>query len=632
MRKDKKEELSLLDRLLADVANSRRLYLSQEKTFDERIYQLTELEELSIVDSDIQRLPEGIARLTKLRTLAIRDTHLRKLPEDIVELQNLIMLCIIRTKISALPPTPIRSVDLNYLDLSGNKLSELPDYLGDYAKLEHIRLEKTPLKVFPACLFRLPKWRKAECKGCTGFHKNFQSTGQGTIFLQNVYLRGEVALREELYRIFSADDALCADISWAAILSGVQFSTPAALRQSASRLLQQRIAASYAQNPLRKGAIFGVLGKPAMGREELQEKMEAQGVAFRARWTEDCTHILLGAGFSSAQRQKIADLSKSNKCPQLMLDEQVSAFLRESGEFYLTPAAAEAAADGGKQAAQYADSLRQLLLSRDDNNIALALEMMQAGGVPESLHTELFMTAKSANFSRENIKVARELLKKFAPKALYEFAKSNRSLAAYEGYLTPSVYAGLLRDGLLDWRSLYAYDRRCSRHAMEHAHWLKMLSLQTGMEYLQTHFAADPQATLRLCQLPVDLQAQYCPLPLIKRAEFSYSRPLPPILEEMPQVEFFRCGHLNDKSLPQLERLKGLPNLQDLEFSSFFAERIPDFLFSMPKLRSIVIEYWYLKSGRNISGKAPENLPADWSYSFNPDSKNWLLQRHEADI
>lgn len=613
-----------IDKMLQDVPSVRRLYYSREASFDERIYELTELEELTISDCDFSLLPEGISRLTKLRSLSLRATPLRELPADIVRLQGLEYLCIERTKIATLPQRAVASPMLKTLVLSGNKLSELPDYLGSYEHLETLYLEKTPLKKFPNFVLHFPKLRVLMCKGCTGFHKNFQREGQAEIFFRALRQRVPERLWEDVYWLFSGDDAACEGLSLEALLVGVQFVNPAQVRQTASRLLQRRVAAQYAENPLRAGAILAIFGKPAFDRAQLKQQLEAKGVSVRERWTEDCTHILLGGGFSVPQRERIAELTAQGARVQLMLDEQVSAFFREAGEFYLAPPTAQAA-ETAEASAQYVESLRSLLRSHDESNTDLALEMMHTGGAPQRVFCELFMTAKSSKSTQQQRKKARDLLKKFAPKGLYELAKVHNAVTSYEGYLSTSI-SQALHEGLLPWRDLLDYDRACSTHKAEHAFWLKVLPEAAAMEYLNEVFTADSDAVLRICQINVAQRERYCPLPLVKRIVYTHYRTLPPILEAMPQVEHLSCTLHSDDSKNSLPRILQLKRLQSLDILDCTCATLPDSLYQMPALQRIAIHAWQGVNPSYIAEDQLANLPANWSYS--PQGNGWLLQRN----
>lgn len=112
------------------------------------IENLTELQELSIINTSVNQLPESLGKLKKLEILHLYNNNLKSLPESVFLLPNLIYLWANKNEINSIP-TNINLPELKKVDLQNSQLITLPESLAMQPKLETIKLNGNPLETLP---------------------------------------------------------------------------------------------------------------------------------------------------------------------------------------------------------------------------------------------------------------------------------------------------------------------------------------------------------------------------------------------------------------------------------------------------------------------------------------------------
>lgn len=147
-----------------------------------QVFELEELEELSLAGNMLQSLPPEIGKLKSLRRLQLSGNRLRTLPEEIGCLESLEGLWLHGNLVRELPesigdlsvlkilslggnllthlPSSVASLaSLKELTAPGNKLIEIPEQMGQMSALEALELHGNNLVAFPERLnlFQLKK-------------------------------------------------------------------------------------------------------------------------------------------------------------------------------------------------------------------------------------------------------------------------------------------------------------------------------------------------------------------------------------------------------------------------------------------------------------------------------------------
>jgi len=159
-------------------SNLKVLRINDLTYIPDAVWQLGELEVLSLSGNDLTELPSEIEMLTKLRELDLGGNSLRELPPEIGNLENLEILelwgnqlitlpseigklsnlqnlNIVSSELIELPPEIGKLNKLETLQVFNNKLTELPPEIGSLSKLNHLNVASNNLTTLPASIGNL---------------------------------------------------------------------------------------------------------------------------------------------------------------------------------------------------------------------------------------------------------------------------------------------------------------------------------------------------------------------------------------------------------------------------------------------------------------------------------------------
>ena len=131
------------------------------KSIDEALLHADKVYRLKLVNKRrMDSLPEKIFQLTNLRELTVKGCKLQVLNRRINEFQKLIYLNVGSNRLVRLPETIGDMQELKGLVISRNKIYELPESIGKMTKLEIIDAWDNPLYVLPASITNLAETLK----------------------------------------------------------------------------------------------------------------------------------------------------------------------------------------------------------------------------------------------------------------------------------------------------------------------------------------------------------------------------------------------------------------------------------------------------------------------------------------
>lgn len=116
---------------------------------DTAIYQLTDLNYLSLTDTCLSELPSEISKLVNLQTLILHSNKLESFNQSATQLTKLKTLDLSRNLIETLPETIASLSQIFVVNISNNKLQNFPA-LSNNAKLSVLDLSNNNLTAFPA--------------------------------------------------------------------------------------------------------------------------------------------------------------------------------------------------------------------------------------------------------------------------------------------------------------------------------------------------------------------------------------------------------------------------------------------------------------------------------------------------
>lgn len=131
------------------------------KSIDDALLHADRAFRLKLVNKrKMDSLPEKIFQLTNLRELTVKGCKLQVLNRRISEFKKLVYLNVGSNRLVRLPETIGDMQELKGLVISRNKIYELPESIGKMSKLEIIDAWDNPLYVLPASITNLAETLK----------------------------------------------------------------------------------------------------------------------------------------------------------------------------------------------------------------------------------------------------------------------------------------------------------------------------------------------------------------------------------------------------------------------------------------------------------------------------------------
>lgn len=155
------DSLVSLSSNLGKLKNLERLNLSYNEIafLPESIGELNKLVYLDLRQNNMASLPNSISNLNKLEVLESSNNGIAKLPNDFGKLASLTSLNLENNRIEELPSTFVQFSKLEYLNLGNNYLKTLPDEFGSLKSVLRLNLDSNFLKKLPVSISELDKLR-----------------------------------------------------------------------------------------------------------------------------------------------------------------------------------------------------------------------------------------------------------------------------------------------------------------------------------------------------------------------------------------------------------------------------------------------------------------------------------------
>lgn len=122
---------------------------SKIRELPEEVWNLTNLENLNLSETQIQELPKELGKLINLKELNLNGTQIQELPKELGNLSNLEELDLSDIQIRELSKEIWNLTNLEELYLARTQIRELPKELGNLSNLESLDLRRTQIKELP---------------------------------------------------------------------------------------------------------------------------------------------------------------------------------------------------------------------------------------------------------------------------------------------------------------------------------------------------------------------------------------------------------------------------------------------------------------------------------------------------
>ncbi|HAS43214.1 MAG TPA: hypothetical protein DCS93_22230 [Microscillaceae bacterium] len=532
-----------------------------------RIQELAKLEELNLMGNYLKELPDSIGQLTELRVLILRNNRLRKLPESIQGLKKLQYLdcdhnslktlphgvgglkhlqelTLQSNKLQVLPDEIVQCKALHYLDLTSNQINCLPTEIGELTHLKKLNLPKNKLINLPESLGNFPNLQQLIL--------NNNPLEWAKLPLQVPGFRA--LMLKYIYQIIQDTDS--------AELAGQLAHFPPTLEQ----------------HPLQKDAVIAKIGKTGIKVNSLKPELGTLGIKYQAKFDAKVTHLVMG------RLPKLPIEELLNHSFTFISEAQLNTFIEsqqapDPSKYLLQP--------DNALAAENIENLKNLLLSEDDQNIAIAIELIKGGGFPKELHTELFMAYKMVSEPKVR-KGIKPLLEK------YSSEKAKEAMRLRHALFTESMDEMKLRRNI----NKYTKDNEFDGPKIARYFWdrykkgiLYLFSYGSGEQILNVLPKGD---VLNLNEYTINaLPGELAQLTTLKKVYLNGCSFMvfPKVLLQMPQIEVLHMERNYLEKLPQeITKMKGL---KELSMSFNLIKTLPEVLLEMPHLEKIMIKSWY---------------------------------------
>ena len=462
-----------LETLPENIGQLRQLNLIDTKKTKLRslppsIGNLKQLNILYLKDACLERLPDTIGLLESLKLLDLSSEYLEELPSTIGDLKKLEGLYLKDSQVTTLPTSLINLTEIRYLYLNNNKLSFLPKGIRALHQLTHLELDNNDFKEFPIeicdCkllanfsirgnqleelpedLAKLKKLNRAAFTnnkfkqlpyilldfGNTfalnhrwGFSIEPSLFNNAPLFeLLNKKAFQQLSRAEKIdyFKLFIKDDKQMETLPHTTIRKALNAKVSVVADNALDYLTKG------AADSLKIGSELLILGKTTRAKSDLLTQIEACGLKTTTKIKDSTTHILV----SARGNKKLEKLPEEVHWHWITEAQLIHYMDKVQPSFLLETASVE-----------MIKQVVHLILTLEEENMSLALELITGGGLPPELITEVFIVYKLSEVA-ETRKKAQKLLKQKAATELQQVLRMRTNIRHNKSYYFDEDYRAL---------------------------------------------------------------------------------------------------------------------------------------------------------------------------------------------
>ncbi|MCH2044332.1 MAG: leucine-rich repeat domain-containing protein [Saprospiraceae bacterium] len=374
---------------LCKLKRLKRLYLRNiplEKLPENIEEFFPKLQHFKIENSNLKRLPETVCHLSKLTHLAVTHSQLESIPYSIGILKLLKELSFEHNKLKNIPANLKELKSLQQLRLAHNNLTKIPDAVcTSIPYLSVLDLRNNQLEEFPYASFH------AKRKYDIWINEHLTGTlNQDDLWkLIKKMQRQKIAVnRRKLYfHIASKQLDILKDVSTQDLLQATTSKITNVALSAVDYLTKQ-------SKPTQQGKTLSIAipNKTNLRKNKLKKRLEELKIKYTTTVDESTTHILLTPSKNNDTTWADYDCIFVSEAALIQFLDQHESFASNDNKHLV-----------------YCGKVQDLVLSMEEANFGLALELMSSEGVVQELMTELFIIHKFAQ-KRIHRNKARRLL------------------------------------------------------------------------------------------------------------------------------------------------------------------------------------------------------------------------------
>lgn len=396
---------------------------------------LVALKNLDIRKTPLKKIPDVFEKLKNLEHLRLIETQLKELPKSITKLKNIKGITVMNAQIKALPKGLGNLQNLQYFHFSENLLTEFPSELCKIYGLYNVRLDHNKIKEVPECITHWKELHSLDLKNnafeeypdvllewdCAFGTKAhwFLSIDKHLyyekpiweLFRKNAYKSLDRKDKRHYFYLFTQDIPKIKTIPSVELIALLN----AKVTEVADNTV--RYLTSNSDEILKKGDNVLISCKIEGDKKKLIERLISCGIEVVTSYEQKPTHVVI----RSRGNNHLERIPKKTNF-QFITEHHLTKTIDALDPGYLV----EASLDPQQ------DHIADLIFSMDDANMALALELLQGGGLPPGLFTHVYIIFKLCDDASVREK-AGKMLKKHADVAMmkavrrrFQFRISNR--------------------------------------------------------------------------------------------------------------------------------------------------------------------------------------------------------------
>jgi hypothetical protein len=330
--------------------------------------------------------------------------------------------------------------------------------------------------------------------------------------------------------------------------------------------------------PLRANARLVAFGRTPRRREELKQQIQNANLFLDAKINKKTSHILIGSHLTP---QQIEFITKTTL--PVLLPEQLEAYIQAQNNFF------SSTTDENPEITDLlVNPIAELFATYEEENTLIALEILQANGLPHALITDVFIAANTQRFSNACRRQARNILKINAQHSLLSKINAHKPLDAYA--FNPAQVCPLLADNLLDYKKIIRFLKILDiSNFLPPEAYIALFPDHEQLDELQT-LAQKNNYTLQLNFLSNALKPLACQLNIFRHIQYSHLG-----TQNASNIDFIlhstHTEYLNFTYsgciAPYLAHFSQFERLHTLDLSHCQLSQLPPVFYAMPNLREI---------------------------------------------
>ncbi|BDD04350.1 hypothetical protein [Aureibacter tunicatorum] len=347
--------------------------------------------------------PKEIPDNSPIFRVEMNDCNLDEIPDILTKLPKLMILQIKANKFTSFPKKLAECKELTYLYLDDNPMDSFTGY-DKVRELTYLSVKRVK------CAGQAENLLSTRALNVDGFQwKNIVPSKKNFTRLASALAKSPIAYEKkvELLKFASQHpDLIFPSLTEQDCIRNLCIRFPELEEPNRKKLLNNHSADKYIVN---ENSVVLVAGKTSAKKTDIRNACKELSAKYVTKYSEKVSHVILGNApveMLGKPMGQVTYLSESALFNQLKrLSPQ---FLEESNDETLR------------------QNLWNLLDSRQDENILMAVEMMKTGGVPQELYYPMLFLYKTAG--GKGINALKELLKKTLPDHLQGILKSQSSI------------------------------------------------------------------------------------------------------------------------------------------------------------------------------------------------------------